>query len=123
MKTINTIEKKSLLSRIIDIFKNTAFYNIFFGLEISPNEIDSEQQIEYLAQNSNCSKDEIRAIEEAFKKAAKSVEPLQQRVYSTPQEQKTSSNPFKINDKNLTSDILTSQIQTSHDQKGRELGE
>ena len=75
MKTIETLEKKTLLSKLIDAFKNTAFYNIFLnensGLAIDPDEIDPEQQIEYLAQNSDCSKDEIRAIEAAFKKKTK----------------------------------------------------
>lgn len=127
MKTIETMEKKSLLSKIIDAFKNTAFYNIFLnensGLDISSDEIDPEQQIEYLAQNSDCSKDEIRAIEAAFKNAAKSVEPLQERVYSIPQEAKQSANPFRVNDKDLNHDVLTSQVQISHDQKGRERDE
>lgn len=127
MKTIETIEKKSLLSKIIDAFKNTALYNIFLnensGLDMSSDEIDPEQQIEYLAQNSDCSKDEIRAIEAAFKTAAKSVEPLQERVYSVPQESKQSENPFKVNATDLNHDILTSQIQTNHDSKGRERDE
>lgn len=113
MKTYETIEKKSLLSKIIDAFKNTALYNIFLnensGLDMSSDEIDPEQQIEYLAQNSDCSKDEIRAIEAAFKKAAKSVEPLQERVYSVPVEQKNSANPFKVNDKDLNHDVTPSQ--------------
>lgn len=127
MKTYDTIEKKSLLSKIIDAFKNTALYNIFLnensGLDMSSDEIDPEQQIEYLAQNSDCSKDEIRAIEAAFKNAAKSVEPLQERVYSIPKEPKQSANPFKVANEDLNHDVLTSQIQTSHEQKGRERGE
>jgi len=49
MKTIETLEKKTLLSKLIDAFKNTAFYNIFLnensGLVIDPDEIDPEQQI------------------------------------------------------------------------------
>ncbi len=127
MKTIETLAKKTLLSKLIDAFKTTAFYNIFLnensGLAIDPDEIDPEQQIEYLAQNSDCSKDEIRAIEAAFKSATKSIEPLQERVYSIPQESKHSTNPFKVDDKDLNHDVLTSQVQMNHDQKGRERDE
>lgn len=127
MKTYETIEKKSLLSKLIDAFKNTAFYNIFLnetsGLDIDPNEIDPEQQITYLANTSGCSREEIKSIEAAFKQANERMEPLETVVSSVPQENKNSSNPFKVNDSDLNHDISTSEIQKNHDAKGRELGE
>lgn len=127
MKTIETLEKKSLLSKLIDAFKNTAFYNIFLnensGLSIDPSDIDPEEQINYLADVSGCSKEEIRSIEAAFKQADKSMEPLESRVSSIPQESKKPANPFKVNESDLNHDILTSQVQQTHEVKDHEIGE
>lgn len=127
MKTIETIEKKSLISKLIDAFKNTAFYNIFLnensGLVVDPNEIDPEEQISYLADVSGCSREEIKSIEAAFKQANERMEPLVTKVSSIPQESKNSANPFRVNDSDLNHDILTSQVQKAHDAKDRELGE
>lgn len=124
MKTYETIEKESLLSKIIAALKNTAIYNIFLnensGRAIDSNSIDPEEHLNYLASNSNCSKEEIKSIEAAFKQANSRMEPLETRVYSTQPEHNEQVNPFKVKESDLKHDILTSKVQKSHDEKCHE---
>lgn len=113
MKTMETYEeKKSLFKKLIDAFKNTALYTIFFdetsGMAIDADNIDQETKLAYLSQSSGLSTDEVKAINDAFGKANSNMATLISRV--TPANKKEK-NPFKVEEKDLKHDV-SAEIST-----------
>lgn len=107
MKTVQTYEeKKSLFRKLIDKFKNTALYTMFFdetaGISIDTENVDSEAKLAYLSQSSGLSSDEVKAINAAFGKANSNMDGLISRITPSPKKDK---NPFKVEEKDLNHDV------------------
>lgn len=104
MKTVQiNEEKKSLFRKLIDAFKNTALYTMFFddtaGIAIDTDSANSDAKLAYLSQSSGLTSDEVKAISAAFEDSALNLEKLVYRV------EPKDKNPFKVEEKDLNHDV------------------
>lgn len=102
MKTIDSVsEKKSIFSKLIEAFTNTAFYKILISGNdgISMDADKEESRIDVLARSTDLSTEELRAIDDAFKKASVKIND-DFMVQTTPTTETV--NPFKVDEKDLS---------------------
>lgn len=105
MKTV-TIEKESLLKRLINKIKSTALGNIFLnsdsGMTVDSDELDPETRINILANGSDTTTiEEMKEIDKAFKAAQEAAD---KKAPKDPVIKKESSNPFHVDEADLIHD-------------------
>lgn len=96
---MKTMEKQSFLQKLINRIKNSSLYYMVNSPDVevtSSEEIDTEEKISKLAQSTNTSAEEIWKIERAFNESENSLYDIEEEMLRIPEDEKDSSNPFKV---------------------------
>lgn len=108
MKTVQYEAKKSIFSRFINALRNSILSDILVSEEagqvITPDELDSESRVAKLAHDTNTTEADMWNYEKQFNAALASVDKLEKEVSKVPAEKKDSSNPFKVDESELSHD-------------------
>ncbi len=96
---MKTMEKQSFLQKLIHRIKNSSLYYMINSPDVevtSSEEIDTEEKISKLAESTNTSAEEIWRIERAFNESENSLYGIEEEMLRIPEDEKDSSNPFKV---------------------------
>lgn len=114
---MKTTTNQSFLSKLIDKFKTSAFYDILFsesaGITTSPDTTDTMEKVNFLAKSSNTTTDEIMSIEAEFNKATSNMKKLATEVETIKQETISTLNPFAVKKEKLGQEVPKTKVKST----------